>query len=459
LTSDAAGNSYVHLSSEPWIIRYTPTGEAQPLSIRSDLSFARDVVVQADGSLLVAGAMTTSDARSTVLLERLSATGELLASVTLPAAAAPAQAGFSGLARAPGGSVYIAAVETLAGDYFDAEFHVYAVAQSGSVGAVPIVNTSNIAFLPVYLAADDSGAFTYSGSYNDVVEVQIAQQYYELVDSFTTGHLGSMISDGRGGWFISTGAGWTNAVSNLGYYHHTLYRFDKSGQELWRIGDGFDPLIWVGDTIFHQTSIALLADSVVITAPYGAFGADAGPEARIARYTLDGTLVRTFFLPGNSRGEGPGYAAAIGPQAAAFLVTDTDTYTLMRLDFDALVIAPSPAGSPCSENAACSSGVCCPPVGAGLGVCSSGSTCDAGTRCESDAICGALACYKPTSGTSGACVPRCQTTNDCAGSTFCVASVCLDSCAGAGSTCAVSDMSCAAKTNMESVSVWVCAYP
>ena len=322
------GSVVVRFAEEPWLVRYAAyDGQASPLDLQAGLSWASAFVIAADGSLYVAG--TTRLDGSTVRVDHLSATGELLAS-SMPS---PELIEFDALALGPDGKVYLVAESS------DGRRLVTLDAAAGQEAALLMETAALVGQerldldTPRRLAfAADGGVLLQGGA--DTLWVQKLELTPELArtrwaqesaSNFARGsvYAGGVFGTPDGGALLGVGTGWTNAASLLGTYRRSVDRIAADGRFTWSSGDSFMPRDPEPDVIRH-TSICPLADSVILAnltgvdARVGSAGDatlldSATPAATVARYTMAGALAQSLVLPGVVD------VVAAGPTSAVFL--------------------------------------------------------------------------------------------------------------------------------------------
>lgn len=344
LAAASDGTSYVLLGSGPWLVHHAADGSATPLQLSSPLDWVKGYVAGSDGTLWVAGTLSSGATANRIQVQQLSSTGLVLQTsewaLSSGGAAVSLAAGdtrFGGISIAPTGTISVAAtcwdqnpltvgvnVVNLAADGSPASVRTAPRLFSPSGNEIKLWDVSDTSYAPFditkRLATGAGTAFMLMGGSD------LSGQWIAFIDG-TSGVAmelafselaAEIMSDGMDGWFATIGG-------RPSKYGHSMTRFDRSGSEIWSRSDGLDLLNGHSVTQVLPTTGARLTDSVVLAARYGAFGAG---EDNVVRYDLAGNLVVSLKrMPVQ-------YAASAGPDSVLLVERpDATNYVLSRFDF------------------------------------------------------------------------------------------------------------------------------
>ena len=270
-----------------------------------------------------------------------------------------------------------------------------------------------------------------------------------------------MLSAPGGGWFAAVGSGATDEAGH-GFYHRGVLRLSSDGRRLWGGGDFFEPGTARDAARLRHTSLAVLADSVLLATalpnetPLNADDVTLSPEhplATLVRYSLKGDRAQALELGAVEA------SLAIEPRAAVFLLSDPSEpqrYDLERIDFSALDEPLAKSGEACSVSEDCASGACCAKASGLFAVtCGDNVKCATGNYCTADEQCDGTCLISPSGAGQGYCTPVCMASSDCPSSHACIAGECRQVCLST-EDCPYRGTECSQATSAEALVLGVC---
>jgi hypothetical protein len=458
------GSVYFLLGREPWVEHYAGADGAMiPFSARSTLDWASQITIGGDGSVYVAGDGMFGGDTTTVQVQQLDPSGELIATARWPGSE---EATFAGLLTASDGSVLVAARQIDGQDLFAGVALKIAHVEgeqiteiAGPFGLSDFTFTEDDAspsnYETVLCAAGGPGDFVIGGGSSDFdtwlgfIADGSAAGAILVADSFAEPSLSEVSWDRAGGWYWGYGTGWTNTLSGIGTFSHHVFRANADGTAQWSkyyTKERRDRAL--SDAVMRATSIVGLDDSVVVVLGTLQGLESLEPTATLSRFGRDGALLSTLSFQGAVR------AVRTGERNVA-LWSETE---LALVTFDPVQIELLADGAECTNAEVCEGGLCCLGVAGGPGVCASAG-CAVGSKCSEAIACVQSDCLVVATETEGYCAPACAASTECPAQQFCVEGHCQASCSETEQCAPYAGTQCLDAMNAENQLVTICTEP